>query len=1359
LPPTTDRQQGKAKIPGRQKEHAMWSENRIATCGAFMAAVAMCLCIQCVGSAQTFEQQLSAEAPAALAQAAREQGDAARGAIVFYQPYLLCTKCHTNESGANQLGPDLTKLDPNVATDVYLIESILNPSKIIKEKFETIAIVTNAGSAITGLLVEDRADAVTLRDAAQDFKLVAIPKSEIDERSTKPVSIMPTGLVNQLASRQQFLDLARYLMDVAEHGPARALELEPPPSLYAAPPLPEYEKSIDHAGMIAGLSGDSFKRGEAIYNRLCINCHGDHQQPGSLPTSLRFASGKFKSGGDPYTMYQTLTRGFGMMVPQIWMVPEQKYDVIHYIRQAYLKQHNPSQYFPVDATYLASLPKGDTRGPKPVNIEPWVNMNYGPNLTATFEIGSDGSNFAYKGIAVRLDRGPGGVSRGRQWMVFEHDTLRVAAAWSGQGFIDWNGINFNGRHQVHPRVVGQVRFANPTGPGWANPDTGSFADDQRVVGRDGRRYGPLPREWAHFRGMYQHGDDVIVAYSVGDADVLELAGLAGSAAAPVFTRTLNIGPRSKDMVMQVAQSSGASFQLASFKSADSRQAGSLPHGLIVVAGGEERTSEPRAAAPLEFNGATSVEVAKSDDFEMTSADYSITARIKSKRGGTILCKTAPNGPWVPNGKTFFIRGGKLCFDIGWVGAVQSRRSVNDGQWHDVAMTFQHETGAVRLYIDGKLEGQGTLKPKQEVQGHVLRIGYTSPNFPGPDSFFHGEMSEVRFYQRVLGEKEIAAIGEANDAVDKLVARWNIAAASGEVVTDASQRGHTGKVTRGAATATGGNALAAGLIGDVTGAEWISADGGNLRLKIPAGQEPLKFTLWIAEVEKAADVAPLVSSLDIKGAALDLTTLTKGGPRRWPEILKTQPIIGNDDGAFAVDVLSPPDNNPWFCQLRLTGFDFLPDGDRVAVCSWDGDVWMVSGLQTLNRQRPDVAERRQPSGQPATPTLTWQRIASGLFQPLGVKFINGNIYVTCRDQLVVLHDLNGDGETDFYENFNSDHQVTEHFHEFAMGLQSDAAGNFYYAKSARHALTAIVPHHGTLLRVSKDGSRTDILATGFRAANGVCLNPDGSFIVTDQEGHWNPKNRINWVTPGGFYGNMFGYHDVTDSSDSAMQPPLCWITNAFDRSPAELLWVDSKAWGPLYGSLLNFSYGNGKVFVVPHEQIGGQMQGGMCQLPIPQFPTGVMRGRFHPADGQLYTCGMFAWAGGQQQPGGFYRIRYTGKPVQLPIGLHATERGMSITFSGPLDPQTAGDIANYAVKTWSLKRTANYGSQHYNEKPSPITAATLTPDRRTVLLTIPDIQPTWCMEIKYSVNSAEGQKVSGVIHNTVHQLRAENYPAR
>jgi hypothetical protein len=508
----------------------------------------------------------------------------------------------------------------------------------------------------------------------------------------------------------------------------------------------------------------------------------------------------------------------------------------------------------------------------------------------------------------------------------------------------------------------------------------------------------------------------------------------------------------------------------------------------------------------------------------------------------------------------------------------------------------------------------------------------------------------------------------------------------------------------------------------------------------------------------------LSDPPIPDADRDLTALTNGGPPRWPQRLETQIVLGADNRPFAADVLAPPESNPWLAQTRFTGLDVFPDG-RIAVCSWDGDVWIVEeknrggeGEKARGRRASEITNGSSVSPAPSlsiSPSLTWQRIASGLFQPLGVKIVNGKIHVICRDQLAVLHDLNGDGEIDFYQCLNNDHQVTEHFHEFAMGLQTDAAGNFYYAKSARHALPAVVPHHGTLLRVTHDGSRTEILANGFRAANGVCLNPDGSFVVTDQEGHWNPKNRINWVTVSAdgkpkFYGNMFGYHDVTDTSDAAMVPPLCWITNAFDRSPAELLWVESDRWGPLKGSLLNLSYGYGKVFVVPHENVRGTMQGGMIELPVPTFPTGVMRGRFHPTDGQLYLCGMFAWAGNATHPGGLYRLRATGQPMHLPIGLHATRSGLKLTFTEPLDPASL-DVKNVQIKTWSLKRTANYGSKHYDEKALTVRAASLSSDAKTLSLDVADLRPTWCMEVTFSLRAANGTPIQGTIHNTIHEL--------
>jgi len=699
-------------------------------------------------------------------------------------------------------------------------------------------------------------------------------------------------------------------------------------------------------------------------------------------------------------------------------------------------------------------------------LPPYRRMDYGPALFWTYQVAP--GNIAQKGIAVRLDDGPGGVSKGRAWMVYDHDTMRVAAATTGE-FVDWKGIAFDGSHGTHTSLKGERHFVNPVGPGWASPE-GKW-DDARVVGRDNRMFGPLPREWAHYEGMYLHGGKAVIVASVGGTRVLESPGWIDHGSNAVFTRTLNIGAAKKPLLLRVAPDS----------------------------------------------------------------------------------------------------------------------------------------------VNVALSGDGSLRK----------------------------------------------------------------------------------------------------------------DGGFWIAELPGAA---KARLFISR----ADEPSLAKLVKTPAASLDLEPLTHGGPPRWSQEATTTSVAGKADGAFIADTFTLPAENPWQSWMRPGGFDFTPDGKAAIVATWNGDVWRVDGVMAA-----------------APAPLRWRRIASGLFQPLGVKFRGDELFITCRDQLVRLRDLNGDGETDFIESFNNDHQVTEHFHEFAMGLQTDAAGNFYYAKSARHALPALVPHHGTLLRVSADGKKTDIVANGFRAANGVCLNDDGTFFVTDQEGHWTPKNRINRVKPGGFYGNMFGYTDRTNTADSAMEQPMVWITNAKDRSPAELLWVPKNAWGSLGGSLLNLSYGMGRAYIVPHEEVAGQGQGAVCELPLPGFATGIMRGRFGN-DGALYACGMFGWAGNAAAPGGFHRIRRNEKPANVPLVIHAAKGALSVKFSDPLDPASVKTDA-FALKVWSLKRSAGYGSKHFDEHPLEITGARLSADARTVTLDIPALAPTQCYELKVSLQAPDGATFARSLHGTIHQL--------
>lgn len=1050
---------------------------------------------------------LAAEDRAALAEAVRREGDPLRGANVFHGRQMACTQCHVVGDGAAALGPNLAAMPEGIAAESlvpYLVEAVLEPSAVIRPAYRGVTILTDEGQSITGLVARETADSITLRDATAGGREITLPLVAIDERVPATVSLMPAGLANLLADRQQFLDLIAYLAAVAAGGPARAAELAPDPLLLAQQEPAAYEKEIDHAGFLADwndpqLSKAAFERGEKIFSRVCANCHGTLEQPGSLPTAPRFAEGKFKAGSDPYAIYRTLTHGNGMMLPQAWMVPSQKYDVIHYLRETFLKDRNPTWYTAVTPAYLAGLPSGTSRGPEPSLIEPWRLHDYGPFLAGTFEVGGDGGNIARKGLVIRLDDGPGGVGRGHEWVLYELDTLRAAAFWTGMQFIDWAGINFDGRHGAHPRVAGDLQATLPTMPGWAEPQTGSFADP-RPLGRDKQPYGPLPREHVRFRSLHhvnrggtaaEPKSGVVLDFLVGDTPVLEMPQAAMPLAVngrevPVLVRSLSLGPRSRPLAMRLA-------------------------------------AAPAAAAIV-----------------------------------------------------------------------------------------------------------------------------------GPQT----------------------------------------------------------KVPPGAR---------------------IESRDGHLDLMIPVGEEPLDLAVAIA----AADASTLTThAATIPLPSPPRSLVGRAAPPLWATPITTRIAAGRDAGSFAVDGLTAPEANPWNAQVRFSGIDFTGP-DTAVICSWDGDVWSVSGIAAASGE------------------LTWRRIASGLFQPLGIKVIDGVIRVGCRDRIVTLVDLDGDGMTDRYDTFNDDHQVTEHFHEFAMGLETDAAGNLYYAKSARHALPAVVPHHGTLLKVTADGGQTEIVATGFRAANGVCVEADGTFWVTDQEGNWNPKNRINHVRPGGFYGNMWGYHDVTDASDAAMVPPAFWITNAFDRSPAELLRVRSEKWQPLDGGLLELSYGEGRVHLVLTEPVAaeqgraGLVQGGMVALPIPDLPTGIMRGRFNPADGQLYTCGLYAWAGNRQHPGGFFRVRRTDQPLTIPVGLHAERGQLALEFAVPLDAAAATELGHWTIRVWDLKRTQKYGSEHLNARQLPVKEATLSSDGRRVSLSVPDFGPTWCYSVEWKIRSAAGAPVKGVLHGTLH----------
>ena len=172
------------------------------------------------GSAQgqTLTEKLIAENPTALVESARKDGNIVRGAILFHQGNINCAKCHRPNAEVDRIGPDLSRLDQKT-TDASLVESILEPSRIIKQGFETATISTLDGRLINGLIVRQDVETIVMRDNQNVDEQITIAKSDIEEMRPGKKSSMPDGLADELKNRQQFLDLIRYVIDVKERGP------------------------------------------------------------------------------------------------------------------------------------------------------------------------------------------------------------------------------------------------------------------------------------------------------------------------------------------------------------------------------------------------------------------------------------------------------------------------------------------------------------------------------------------------------------------------------------------------------------------------------------------------------------------------------------------------------------------------------------------------------------------------------------------------------------------------------------------------------------------------------------------------------------------------------------------------------------------------------------------------------------------------------------------------------------------------------------------------------------------------------------------------------------------------------------
>jgi putative heme-binding domain-containing protein len=135
------------------------------------------------------------------------QGDVRRGQQIFQSTKAACSACHAVGYAGGRIGPDLTRIGA-IRDERALLESVLFPSATFVQSFEPVVIETKSGLVHSGVVKNETREEIELILDAQ--KTIRIPLGEIEKRLAGTVSIMPTGLDQQLTP-QELADLILFL--------------------------------------------------------------------------------------------------------------------------------------------------------------------------------------------------------------------------------------------------------------------------------------------------------------------------------------------------------------------------------------------------------------------------------------------------------------------------------------------------------------------------------------------------------------------------------------------------------------------------------------------------------------------------------------------------------------------------------------------------------------------------------------------------------------------------------------------------------------------------------------------------------------------------------------------------------------------------------------------------------------------------------------------------------------------------------------------------------------------------------------------------------------------------------------------
>lgn len=477
--------------------------------------------------------------------------------------------------------------------------------------------------------------------------------------------------------------------------------------------------------------------------------------------------------------------------------------------------------------------------------------------------------------------------------------------------------------------------------------------------------------------------------------------------------------------------------------------------------------------------------------------------------------------------------------------------------------------------------------------------------------------------------------------------------------------------------------------------------------------------------------------------------------------------GQDDSAgdgMRLDSVHPgyslTDLRPEGFEPMVAGLDWTDD-DRLAVLT-TGSV--SPGGWVENPEPGEVFLLDNVTGETSKDQVTYEKVATDLFNPLGIAVIGDSIYVSERDKLTELTDPDGDG---FYDDHSTlaEWPFGGNFHEFAFGLLHD--DDYFYvnlsvAINNGGATTdpQPAPNRGTAIRVDRETGEIEYVAGGLRTPNGMVKGPDGELFVMDNQGAWLPSSKLVHIEQGKFFNHFTNPAGPFD--DTTVSAPALWVPqNEIGNSPSAPVQLEE---GPYAGQLVfgDVTYGGLQRGFL--EKVEGEYQGAVFRHSA-GLEAGVNRTVVGP-DGALYVGGI-GEGGNWSEPGklryGLQKLTPNGEDAFDMTEMRVTKKGFEVEYTQPLSAETVAKIAEnpnaaFRMDHWRYVPTRNYGGPKIDERPLFVAGAKVSRDRTKVTLTVDGLEPgrvvhlrsprpfadaegreLWNTEAWYTLNAIPGYK--------------------